>query len=188
MKLLNKFKFISFKVIIITIFLILSFDVQADSNVPNTGGTFDKSEQYKGQRNISCGEEKVEIPEFFPISRENLFIRYSKANCSSENFEMVMGIGKNCAGEQICFTHSFSKQKLADRYINSALDEIFSQGLKARKLNEEKTGYLMPVKVYAYPGPLRIIWIDRNYIYMIGQKGGDESTLIKSANSLINKN
>ena len=70
--------------------------------------------------------------------------------------------------------------------MQSSFDDVFSQSLKEVKLDKNLIGYILPIKVGAYPAPSRIIWQDQNNIYIIGKKSGNTKQLIESANSLIN--
>lgn len=142
------------------------------------------SERYTGQTQIKCNNTEIPVPRFAPLSNENLFIK-NDGNCGSDHFEMFIGIGQDCERQQMCYLYFFSKEKLNTGYIHSALDEIFGQGLEEIELAKNINGYYIPSRVFAYPTPERIIWIDQHYLYVIGQKGGGKDDLIKAANSLL---
>lgn len=145
-----------------------------------------KTEPYKGQSSIECNGMKVNIPQFFPFSQDNLFLKFSERQCSEDHFEITVGLGEDCHGAHMCMTNFFSKQGLKAGGVHWALDEILDQKLKEIKLDRNIIGYHIPSRVFAYPTPQGIVWIDRDFIFVIGNNGGGEKDLVKSANSLIN--
>lgn len=143
------------------------------------------TEPYTGQISIKCNGAEMPIPKFFNARNDNLFLRFSETSCNSKTFEIFIGIGADCNGENVCYTNFFARQKLTD-VIQSALDGFFTQASKKISLDNNVDGYSIPVQVFAYPTPARIIWLNHGYLYVVGSKSGPESDLIKSANSFIN--
>lgn len=145
-------------------------------------------EAYRGQTIIKCKGVEINIPKFNVNNTDNLFLTFPKNACNKDNFEVFVGIGADCNGSQMCYTDFFSKQKISASNVNSTLDEIFSRNLKSIKLDNNLTGYIVPVYITAYPTPLKLIWQDESYIYIIGSKGGVIEQLVESANLLISAN
>lgn len=150
---------------------------------------------YTKQTSFKCGDTDIKIPPYFPnmdrMSLENLFLTAYENECKKDSFEIILGIGEDCGGQNMCIVGSFSSDILGEG-VSSGLYAAFAAYTKEIELADDReAGFFAPSQCFAYCNEAQLIWMDRNQrINIIGYKGPNSQEtidqLVKAANSYIN--
>lgn len=157
------------------------------------------NEIYNKQSTFTCNKQKFKIPAYFPhqdkFSYNNkppssdLYLTTMDSECSTKHFRIVLGLGENCAGQNVCVNSVFEYREFRREEAGWVEDALLAYKAEI-ELDKDIRGYFIPSRCYAYCNTAKLIWFNENKVFIVSSKIDNSKSsideLIKSANSYIN--
>jgi len=152
------------------------------------------STEFDSKGVVIIGKEKFYIPTYLPYnSSKNSDQIYTVVKNGSINLDKVFhvefGLTKNCYGENVCDSATFSYEEISENLIGD-LDNMLTLKADVVTLQNNIEGYYIPSSCYSYCNEIKLIWFYKGKVFILGSrvsKNKEENIieLKKSANSYI---
>ena len=120
------------------------------------------------QKSLICKGHEFKIPDFPLVTEnsDNLYLIYDETTCTLDKIEIVLGVGKDCHGQNLCMVGRFGIMKI-DNVLQSRLERLMKSAHGTVTITDPQQGYFSPSECNAYCTPSQLTWFQDGYAYML---------------------